>query len=319
MAIKGDNPKAFNLRIRNMRPPNFTMQENLDSSVDDNDQYNDALDETLYKSNDEDNTDPKKLLYTSFTCSDSQDKSTLSESPPKDASQSKKNNCDTNGNIKEDHNTENKQITTLISVIHSFESKYVENQMNNNKIIDNLVNVEQKMEERVEILEGRIPQVITDLNPIIIKELLENAMSGKQEMMKIDRKVKQIQLTQKNNIKITENIMPAVNENFNKLKKKEDFVTLKLDSLEGMCKEIQCIVKENNTHDEEIQQKQIHVHVEKNEHNNRNHNAHTSENHVKQDTSRVKSMNESKRDEKRLRVILYKYQSIWKKQETHSH
>ncbi|CAG2247486.1 unnamed protein product [Mytilus edulis] len=311
MALKGDNPKAFDLRIRNMRPPNFTMQENLDSSVDDNDQSNDALDETLNKSNDEDNTDPKKLLNTSLTCSDSQDKSTLSESPTKDTSQSKKNKCDTNGNVKEDQNTENKQITTLISVIHSFESKYVENQMNNNKIIDNLVNVVQKMGERVEILEGRIPQVTTDLNPIISKELLEKAMSGKQEMMKIDRKldtimseVKQIQLTQKNNIQITENITSAVNENFNKIKtnvyEKEDFVTLKLDSLEGMCKEIHCIVKENNTHDEEIQQNQIHVHVDKNDHNKRNHNAHTSENHVKQDTSRVKSKNESKRDEKRL-------------------
>ncbi|CAC5395339.1 unnamed protein product [Mytilus coruscus] len=161
MALKGDNPKAFDLRIRNMRPPNFTMQENLDGSVDDNDQSNDALDESLNKSNDEDNTDPKKLLYTSFTCSDSPDKSTLSHPPPKDTSQSKKNNCDTDDNITEDHNTENKQILTLISVMHSFESKYVENQMNNNKIIDNLVNQFyrkwEKDNERIEILEGRIP------------------------------------------------------------------------------------------------------------------------------------------------------------------
>ncbi|CAC5395340.1 unnamed protein product [Mytilus coruscus] len=81
--------------------------------------------------------------------------------------------------------------------------------------------------------------------------------------------VKQIQLTQINNIQISENIIPAVNDNFNKLKtnvyEKEDFVNLKLDSLERMSNEIQCLVKENNTHDEELQQKQIHVHVEKNE------------------------------------------------------
>ncbi|CAC5419140.1 unnamed protein product [Mytilus coruscus] len=148
MALKGDNPKAFDLRIRNMRPPTFTMQENLDCSIDDNDQLNEGLDESLNKSNDEDNTDPKKLVETPFTCSDSSVKSTLSQPPPKATSQSKKNNHDTEDHIAEDHKSENKQILTLISVIHSFESKYVENQMNNNKIIDNLVNVVQKMEEK---------------------------------------------------------------------------------------------------------------------------------------------------------------------------
>lgn len=173
LALKGDKPRAFDLRIKNMRPPNFNVKDmtNPISILSDNDHHSsDEHDESLDISHE---TDPKRLVQ---VVSENENAQNL---PDIDAIISSKN-CD---DMKSDSGSIEKLVSSLLVAIHKLESKFVDAQLENKKSIEKLTTEVQKINQKIEREEAQIPETKTVFSHEIIEKVVKSAnKAGIEEM-----------------------------------------------------------------------------------------------------------------------------------------